>query len=55
MWQDNDHFTIFLGHGANVHYGIWLEVRWGGRFAIIVPTIEHFRQQGIGTEITTLT
>lgn len=25
-----------------VDYGIWLEVRWNGRFAIIVPTLEHF-------------
>lgn len=23
-------------------YGIWLEVRWDGRFAIIIPTLEHF-------------
>lgn len=23
-------------------YGIWLEVRWSGRYAIIIPTIEHF-------------
>jgi len=29
---------IVLFHG--VPYGIWLEVRWGGRYAIILPTIE---------------
>lgn len=23
-------------------YGIWLEVRWNGKFAIIEPTIQHF-------------
>lgn len=23
-------------------YGIWLEVRWGGRYAIILPTIREF-------------
>lgn len=23
-------------------YGIWLEVRWSGRYAIIIPTIERF-------------
>lgn len=29
---------IILAHG--MPYGIWLEVRWGGRYAIILPTIE---------------
>lgn len=23
-----------------VEYGIWLELRWGGKYAIIIPTIE---------------
>ena len=32
-------YTITLYH--TVDYGIWLEVRWDGRFAIILPTIEH--------------
>lgn len=32
--------SIVLYH--TVDYGIWLEVRWNGRYAIIVPTIEHF-------------
>lgn len=54
VWSDEEHFTIFLGHGANVYYGIWLEVRWGGKFAIIVPTIQHFAPQ-IGERIKTLT
>jgi hypothetical protein len=31
-------YTITLFHTAE--YGIWLEVRWDGRYAIIVPTIE---------------
>ena len=35
-------WSIYLGHGKNVHYGIWLEVRWGGKFAIILPTIYAF-------------
>lgn len=26
----------------SVSYGIWLEVRWDGKFAIITPTIERF-------------
>lgn len=30
---------LVLAHG--VPYGIWLEVRWSGRFAIIAPAIQH--------------
>jgi hypothetical protein len=30
--------SIILYH--TVEYGIWLEVRWSGRYAIIQPTIE---------------
>lgn len=30
--------AIVLYH--TVDYGIWLEVRWNGRYAIILPTIE---------------
>jgi hypothetical protein len=32
-------YTITLYH--TVDYGIWLEVRWNGKYAIILPTIEH--------------
>lgn len=28
---------IDLGH--RVAYGIWLEIRWGGRYAIVFPTL----------------
>jgi hypothetical protein len=31
---------IYLYH--TVDYGIWLEVRWNGKYAIIVPALEHF-------------
>jgi len=31
-------YTIWLYH--TVDYGIWLEIRWDGKFAIIMPTIE---------------
>lgn len=31
---------VYLFHG--VHYGLWLEVRWNGDYAIIMPTIEQF-------------
>jgi hypothetical protein len=34
----DDQFTITLSH--TVEYGIWLEIRWGGRYAIIIPTVE---------------
>lgn len=37
--QDNDDVTLTLSH--TVEYGIWLEIRWGGRYAIIIPTIEQ--------------
>lgn len=38
-----DIVTLYLSHG--VHYGVFLEVRWSGRYAIIWPTIEaHLRQ-----------
>ena len=42
VWQDDTHFTIMLGHGENIEYGIWLEVRWGGKYAIVTPTVHHF-------------
>jgi hypothetical protein len=31
--------AIILYH--TVEYGIWLEVRWNGKYAIIIPTIER--------------
>lgn len=31
--------TIVVHHG--VPYGIWLEVRWSGRYAIILPTLDY--------------
>lgn len=47
-------YSIFLGHGKNVYYGVWLEVRWGGKYAIIVPTIYKFAPE-IGNRIQTQT
>lgn len=35
-------WTILLGHGPDIYYGLWLEVRWGGKFAIILPTLQYF-------------
>lgn len=33
------HYEIWVYHKVN--YGIWLEVRFAGRYAIIKPTIRH--------------
>lgn len=43
--EPNNQFSIWLGHGDDVYYGVWLEVRHGGRFAIILPTLLHFAPQ----------
>lgn len=32
---------IYLSHGHTIEYGIHLELDWGGRYAIIVPTMEN--------------
>jgi hypothetical protein len=41
--QNSQHdWTLWLGHGDDIYYGIWLEVRWGGKFAIIQPTLVYF-------------
>jgi len=37
--SDGKSHRIIVGHG--VSYGIWLEVRFSGRYAIIRPTIDH--------------
>lgn len=31
---------VVFAHSVN--YGIWLEVRWSGRYAIILPAVEEF-------------
>lgn len=41
--QENGKTTIFLSHGMD--YGVWLELRNAGRYAIILPTLEaHYEQ-----------
>jgi hypothetical protein len=42
-----NHYYIDLFH--TVEYGIWLEIRWDGRFAIIQPTLEHFGPEVMGS------
>lgn len=39
-WADDDQVSLVLSHGTEIYYGIFLEVRNGARFAIIMPTIE---------------
>lgn len=34
---------IYLSHG--VEYGVWLELKNQGRYAIIMPTLEHYYAQ----------
>lgn len=38
--------AIILSH--SVPYGIWLEVRWSGRYAIIGPAIQEFAPRYAG-------
>lgn len=33
-------YDLYVYH--TVDYGIWLEIRWNGKYAIIQPTIEHW-------------
>lgn len=37
---------IVLAH--RVPYGIWLEVRWGGKYAIIEPTLQNYGPRVMG-------
>lgn len=45
--SDGDSITLQLFH--TVDYGLWLEVIQNGRFAIIMPTLEHFSSQVLGS------
>lgn len=37
--RDRPYYRIIIAHG--VPYGIWLEVRFAGRYQIIRPTVDH--------------
>jgi len=37
--EERDLIVVQLFH--TVDYGVWLEVRWSGKYAIILPTIEQ--------------
>jgi hypothetical protein len=36
-----DLVTIYLSHGHTVYYGVFLEICNGGRYAIILPTLQR--------------
>jgi len=36
--HEGENFIVSLYH--TVDYGKWLEIRWGGKYAVILPTIE---------------
>lgn len=46
-YRDRDEFGIVLYH--QVPYGIWLETRWSGRYAIIDPTLASQGPRVMGT------
>ncbi len=46
-FKAGESYGVTLGHG--VPYGIWLEVRWSGKYAIVRPTV-----QTLGPEMMTL-
>lgn len=33
--------VIYLSHGPDIDYGVWLELAHGGNFQIIMPTVER--------------
>jgi len=37
--RDAPVYRLIIGH--SVPYGVWLEVRWSGRYQIIRPTVDH--------------
>lgn len=40
-------YSIILDHGEDVYYGVWLELKYAGRYAIIQPTLDTFYPQVI--------
>jgi len=41
--HERDHHSIVLAHG--VKYGVFLETRWAGRYAIVGPTSQSLGRQ----------
>jgi len=42
----NDVVTLYLSHG--MEYGVYLETRWAGKYAIILPTLQAHQGQILG-------
>lgn len=42
-YADINSETITIYHGIRVDYGIWLEIANGGRFRVIVPSVDKYR------------
>lgn len=40
-------YRILLSHSVN--YGIWLEIRWQGKYAIIIPTLQRYGKATMDT------
>jgi hypothetical protein len=38
----DDIYSIVLDHADSVSYGVWLELRWHGKYAIIQPALDTF-------------
>jgi hypothetical protein len=38
----HEYIKLYLSHGTDVDYGKWLELRWGGRFAIVGPMWQKY-------------
>jgi hypothetical protein len=38
--KQGDTYFIVLAH--SVPYGVWLEVRWSGRYSVILPTLSMY-------------
>lgn len=49
VFESDEEIALVLYH--RVTYGIWLEVRWSGRYAIIGPTMAEIAPQ-IGQQIS---
>lgn len=45
--KDSKEYWLVLAH--SVPYGIWLEVRWSGKYAIIMPTLDEYGPKVIQT------
>jgi hypothetical protein len=45
VYREEDTIVLQLYH--IVDYGVWLETIQGGRFAIIMPTLEHFSKEAM--------